>query len=197
MKESSKCGTAALLNRLRNDGSVLGDACKYLGEFVLSLAKMDKEWWNKKFDAQKTNEEHKIVMEGQLASFVNLVKVLHSMFWSWDVKVLELAAAEAGSDASGLDDVFYHLLNEVGDVAGRKMRLPNFPSYKPEEKEGLGGLARLSKGGEYNDGDDTSSSSESDSDENEEEEEEEGGEGRRMSQCRSLARMNARRMQNP
>lgn len=131
-KQSSKCGTSAFLNLVRNDGSTMADACRYLNEMMMSLLRSEKDFFTKpeNLKDEKKREEHKSHVQGTLDAIGDMVAALQSMFWNWNIKILELAAAEAGSDAAGLDDVFHHLLGEVGDVASRKMRMTNFPPYE-------------------------------------------------------------------
>ena len=42
-KETTRCGPAAYMNRLRNDGQVLADCCRNTNEIVLALVKAEKE----------------------------------------------------------------------------------------------------------------------------------------------------------
>ena len=127
--KNGRCSLASYVNRLRNDGQVLAECCRVMSEVMIALLKREKEFWNGKSDEGK-KEVHKSYVEKTLANFREVIGVMHSMFWSWNSEILEVAAAGAGSDAAGLNEVFYSLLNDIGDVQERKMKLHDFPSYE-------------------------------------------------------------------
>ncbi|GMH92045.1 hypothetical protein TrVE_jg2776 [Triparma verrucosa] len=160
-KETTRCGPAAYMNRLRNDGQVLADCCRNTNEIVLALVKAEKEFWATATNDMSKKTEHKAHVEKVLQDVKEIATVMHSMFWSWNVEILELAAAGAGSDAAGLNDVFYSLLNDIGDVTERRMKMSEFPTYEAEEVEPMS--PKLNKKlFEESDSDDSDSDSDSD-----------------------------------
>ena len=78
--------------------------------------------------AQNLKTEHVKAIERTLANVGELVSVLNSMYWKWSVEIIELAAAESGSDADGLSTVLYSLVNDITDSTERCMILPTFPT---------------------------------------------------------------------
>jgi len=127
--KTGRCSLASYVNRLRNDGQVLAECCRVMSDLMIALLKREKEFWNGKSD-EGGKEAHKSSVLKTLANFREVLGVVHSMFWSWNSEILEVAAAGAGSDAAGLNDVFYSLLNDIGDVQERRMKLNEFPSYE-------------------------------------------------------------------
>jgi hypothetical protein len=142
-KRGIQCGVVPLLNRLKTEGDILYDCCKHVNDAVLEMYKHEKEFWNKRKDVagkQKAaggaeqNEEkillhHKGHVDGVLANTTSFVGAVQNMFWSWYTDVINLTNSEIYSDANGLSDVLRSLMNEVGDVGERKMKVGRFPSY--------------------------------------------------------------------
>ncbi|GMH79981.1 hypothetical protein TL16_g08348 [Triparma laevis f. inornata] len=162
-KETSRCGLAAYMNRLRNDSQVLADCCRNANEIMLALVKAEKEFWAGNSDDVSKKTAHKAHVEKVLQNVKEIVTVINSMFWSWNVEILELAAAGAGSDAAGLNDVFYALLNDIGDVTERRMKISEFPTYEADDAPTTPSPNRVARK-LYDDSDSDSDDSDSDSD---------------------------------
>ena len=71
------------------------------------MVKSEKEYWASDSTGgdDKKRQHHKSHVMETLAGISNLVLCLQSMFWNWHNDIVELAAAEAGSDAAGLSEV--------------------------------------------------------------------------------------------